>query len=129
MDIGQIPVLSMDAVKRKDKEAWLSLFADDAVVEDPVGPSEWDPTGEGRKGKEAIGAFYDMFSAFQEKYDYTHHHKVVRGNEIALFATFHMHLQGGVYVDTPTIIFYKVNDEGKVERLRAFWNDSDGPAA
>ena len=30
---------SMDAVQRKDKQAWLDLFAEDAIVEDPIGPS------------------------------------------------------------------------------------------
>ena len=38
---------SMAAVEAKDKEAWLALFADDAVVEDPIGPSAFDPEGNG----------------------------------------------------------------------------------
>ena len=37
---------SMDAVARGDKQAWLGNFADDAIVEDPVGESIIDPTGE-----------------------------------------------------------------------------------
>ena len=45
---------SMDAVHKKDKQAWLDNFADDAVVEDPIGVSALDPTGKGQRGKEAI---------------------------------------------------------------------------
>ena len=61
-----LPLKSMNAVKAKDKEAWLALFEDDAVVEDPVGGFEpWDPTGEGQRGKDAISKFYDTFSASQ----------------------------------------------------------------
>src|SRR5438094_10247213 len=35
-----------------DREGWLALFADDAVVEDPVGSPP-------RKGRDEIGAFWD----------------------------------------------------------------------
>ena len=36
---------SQSAVHRKDREAWLGLFAPDAVVADPIGPPPLDPTG------------------------------------------------------------------------------------
>ena len=29
---------SRDAVGARDKDAWLAVFADDAIVEDPIGP-------------------------------------------------------------------------------------------
>src|ERR1700759_2855192 len=51
---------SRDAVGARDKEAWLAVFADDAIVEDPVGPSHFDPEGKGHRGKDAIARFYDM---------------------------------------------------------------------
>ena len=50
---------SMEAVHKKDKQAWLDNFADDAVVEDPIGVSALDPTGKGQRGKEAIERFWD----------------------------------------------------------------------
>ena len=37
---------SMAAVAAGDRSAWLALFADNAVVEDPIGPSMFDPEGE-----------------------------------------------------------------------------------
>jgi hypothetical protein len=37
---------SREAAMARDKEAWLALFADDAIVEDPIGPSHFDPEGE-----------------------------------------------------------------------------------
>ena len=36
---------SQAAVAAKDRDAWLSLFASDAVVQDPIGPSPLDPLG------------------------------------------------------------------------------------
>ena len=49
-----------------DKEAWLAVFADDAIVEDPIGPSHFDPEGKGHRGKEAIAKFYDTAIAPSE---------------------------------------------------------------
>lgn len=52
--------LSREAAMAGDKDAWLALFADDAIVEDPIGPSHFDPEGRGHRGKEAIARFFDM---------------------------------------------------------------------
>ena len=41
---------SMAAVEAGDREGWLALFDDDAVVEDPIGPSDFDPEGNGHRG-------------------------------------------------------------------------------
>ena len=49
---------SIDAVARGDKRAWLDNFADDAIVEDPIGKSMIDPTGEGHRGRAAIEQFW-----------------------------------------------------------------------
>src|SRR6185295_12299406 len=51
---------SREAAMARDKDAWLALFADNAVVEDPVGPSHFDPEGRGHRGKAAIARFFDM---------------------------------------------------------------------
>src|SRR5487761_2428954 len=50
---------SRAAVHAKDRDGWLGLFADDAVVQDPIGPSPFDPDGNGHRGPAAIAAFYD----------------------------------------------------------------------
>jgi steroid Delta-isomerase len=42
-----------------DHDGRLALMADDVVIEDPIGKSVTNPDGEGVKGKEAVGAFFD----------------------------------------------------------------------
>ena len=37
-----------------------ALWAEDAVVEDPVGPSFFDPEGKGHHGIAGISAFWDI---------------------------------------------------------------------
>ncbi|WP_432420934.1 hypothetical protein [Nocardia cyriacigeorgica] len=41
---------SQAAVRARDKNAWLELFAEDGIVEDPIGPSGFDPEGRGHRG-------------------------------------------------------------------------------
>ena len=38
---------SIDTVRAKDKDGWVANFADDACIEDPVGKSPLDQTGNG----------------------------------------------------------------------------------
>ncbi len=44
---------SMDAIRRRAKVDWAVLFAEDAVVEDPVGPSHFSPDDTGHRGRDA----------------------------------------------------------------------------
>jgi ketosteroid isomerase-like protein len=50
-------VQSMRLSEAGDAKGWLNLFADDAVVQDPYGPSPMDPSGKGHAGKAAIEKF------------------------------------------------------------------------
>ena len=74
---------SRDAVTARDKEAWLEGFADDAIVEDPIGPSAFDPEGVGHRGKEAIAAFWDKAIAPTDKIEFRFVDTFQCGNEEA----------------------------------------------
>lgn len=104
----------------KRKEDWLSLFAEDAVVEDPVGPSAFDPEGKGHRGRDAISAFWDMTIANTDTIEFvfqdTFHCGEEEANVGAIITT-----MGGYQVTTEGVFTYKVNDEGKIVALRAFW--------
>ncbi|OCC23424.1 hypothetical protein MB02_12475 [Croceicoccus estronivorus] len=122
MELKDIPVTSLSAVKARDREGWLALFADDAVVEDPVGPCEWDPEGKGQRGKAAIAAFYDMFAGFQDSFDFEIHHQEPRGCEVAVFVTMHITMKDGTKSSSKAINIYKQAPDGRVQSLRSFWN-------
>lgn len=105
-----------------DREGWLSLFAEDAVVQDPVGESPLDPTGEGHRGKEAIGAFYDMIIApgVMEKFEITSSHPA--GDECANVVDIRNVLGGDQVVEMRMVVVYRANDEGKLVSLKAYWD-------
>ena len=112
---------SAAAVQAKDKTAWLALFADDAVVQDPVGKSFLDETGEGHRGLDAIGAFFDNNIAPVESIRFELHDSFAAGDEVANVATIHMTLPGGATSRCEGVFVYRVRDDGKLISLRAFW--------
>jgi len=112
---------SFAAVEAKDKNTWLSLFAEDAVVEDPVGISAIDPTGKGHRGKEAISTFWDMVIANGDL-SFNVHKRIPRGSECAVLASLSNRMPSGQELVTEMIVIYRVNDAGKIISLRAFWD-------
>jgi ketosteroid isomerase-like protein len=110
----------MEAVEAGDREAWLGLFAAEAVVEDPIGPSPMDPAGQGHRGAEAIAAFYDSVIGPNEvRFRIERSHAA--GNEVANVGTITTTMADGTVVHTDLVATYRVDDEGKVLALRAFW--------
>lgn len=111
---------SMRAVEAGDKVAWLALFSDDAVVEDPIGESPMDPTGQGHRGKAAIEAFYDnVIGPNQVSFVIERSHAA--GNEVANVGTITT-LMGDSTVHTDLVATYRVDGDGKVTALRAYWS-------
>jgi steroid Delta-isomerase len=112
---------SMDAVIRGAKEEWLALFAEDGVIEDPVGVSMFDPTGNGHHGRDGIAAFWDMTIANVEQFSFDIKDSFAAGNECANVGTITTLLPGGSVVDTEGVFVYRVNDDGLIVSMRAFW--------
>jgi len=117
---AQANIRSFAAVVAKDKEGWLDLFAADAVVEDPVGVSGLDPTGEGHRGREAIARFWDTVIAPGEL-SFDVRMRVPRGDECAVMTGLE-NRAGGVHLESEMIVIYRVDAEGKIVSLRAFWD-------
>jgi steroid Delta-isomerase len=112
---------SMDAVRRRSKADWLALFADDAVLEDPIGPSMFDPAGLGHHGREAIAAFWDKAIALPERFEFDIVDSFAAGSEVANVGTISAYFTGGTRVDTEGVFVYRVNSAGLIVSLRAFW--------
>jgi ketosteroid isomerase-like protein len=117
-DLGQA---SMAAVEARDRQAWLALFAEDAVVEDPIGPSAFDPEGAGHRGLEAIAAFYDNVIATNESIRFTIHRSILCGDEAANVGVIRITFAGSTAVEVDGVYIYRRSPEGKIASLRAFW--------
>lgn len=123
----ELCIASLSAVKAGKRAEWLALFADDAVVEDPVGKSPLDPAGKGHRGKEAIGAFYDNVIAHNKSFDFRIDRSYLCGDEVANLATFKITFPNNETREMELIINYRVNGAGKIQNLRAFWEFGSAP--
>jgi ketosteroid isomerase-like protein len=113
---------SMSAVEAHDRDGWLALFAADAVVEDPIGPSPFDPEGAGHRGHDAIAAFYDTVIGPNESVSFSLEASYAAGDEVANVGVITTVLAGGSgTVHTDGVFTYRVDGDGKVVALRAFW--------
>lgn len=108
-------------VAAKDREGWLSNFTEDAVVEDPVGPSFMDPEGAGHHGQDGIGAFWDLAIAPVERFRFRIHDSHANGATCANVGTITTWFPDGTVADTDLVMVYTVDEAGKVASMRAFW--------
>lgn len=113
---------SLEAVAGQQRETWLALFADDAVMEDPVGKSVFDPTGRGHRGRAAIASFYDRFVSRNKSFRYVIREWHACGDEVASAATFTMVGPDDVERQLDLIIVHRATPNGKLASIRAFWN-------
>lgn len=111
---------SMEAVEAADRDGWLALFADDAVVEDPIGPSPLHPTGEPRRGRAAIAEFYDTVIAVG-RIAFDIRESYAAGNEVANVGTITITFPDGTRSIVDGVYTYRIDDAGNLVALRAFW--------
>jgi len=96
------------------------VFAEDAVVEDPIGPSHFDPEGKGHHGKEAIAAFWDKAIAPTDKIEFHFVDTFQCGNEEANVGSIVI-TAAGHQVTAEGVFTYRVDEDGKMTALRAYW--------
>lgn len=107
----------IDGFNAKDAEAIISLFADDAILEDPVG-------SEPVQGKEAIAAFYRQGVMVVTEMKLSAPIRGSHSNAAAMAFDFAMELEGHT-VRTSTIDVMEFNEDGKIVNMRAYWGPSD----
>jgi steroid Delta-isomerase len=116
---------SMRAAVAGDREAWLALYAEDAVLEDPVGPSIWDSDGKGHRGKQELAAFWDRAIGPNRGLEFKVRERYAGGNELASVITVSTALPDGRKLEFGMVTVLRSNGQGLIQSLRAFWN-SDG---
>ncbi|NWF59187.1 MAG: nuclear transport factor 2 family protein [Fischerella sp.] len=96
-------------------EGWIENFAEDAVSHDPVGEP---PT----KVHENFRAFISQLKAVFEKLEPTTDHIFVAGNEAAVKWTMQGISKSDKSVTFEGITVFEINDSGKIQTTRAYWN-------
>ena len=116
--------LSARYASERNKSAWLELYAEDAVVEDPVGVSPLDPSGRGHRGREALSRFWDMVIG-PGRMTYVIRESYPCADECANVWSLTNTLPGEVKVTVDLVSIYKVNADGRLAYMRAYWSYAD----
>ena len=103
------------AIRAMDVEGVVATFAANAVSHDPVG----GPAIEGLAGIRQF--FQGMTSAFEEA-GLTENHVFISGDGAAVKWTGHGIGKNGREVNFEGIDVFKVNEEGKIQNLWAYWD-------
>ena len=99
----------------------MNSFAEDAVVEDPVGGSPLDPEGTGLQGRAALEGFWDM-TVEPSDVTFTIDRVHAGGDEAVVVASVNVVFANGARVEYDGAFFYRVDAAGKIASLRAFWD-------
>ena len=112
---------SYAAVAEGDLDLWLTGYAPDALLEDPVGPSMFDPEGRGHHGHEGMRAFWELAIAPIETFRFHITDSHANGTTCANVGRITTTFPDGGEVDTDLVMVYTVDDAGLVLSMRAFW--------
>ena len=104
-----------------NKAAWLSLFAEDAVIHDPVGKSPHDPTGEGFRGAQRREEFWEMMIGPQDL-TIVPHKRYPCGEHVVAVAMTIVNNTPGLKIYTEMIATYEVDLEEKISLLKVYWD-------
>jgi hypothetical protein len=127
MDKNKIIALvdaSPELVGKHDREGWLRLFSMNAIVQDPVGAGPNRKDKDLRKGKDALGRFYDIFIG-PNKIKFDVHQDIVVGDEMMREVSINTTLPNGAITIVHCFLIYKIVEENgqlKIEALRAHWD-------
>ncbi len=106
------------ALRAMDQQAWVNTFAADAISYDPVGAP---PT----KGHQKLGEFFQTITAAFKEVDLTEDQVFVAGNSAAVKWTGSGVSRAGRKVHFEGIDVFEVNEAGKIQSLRAYWNPAE----
>lgn len=104
-----------------DKQGWLDLWAEDCEIFDPVGPSIFDPEGNGHHGRGGIEHFWDVAIAPVARFDVEVRTSYASGDSAAQEATFTTTFPDGSRAAVDLVTVYRVDDAGLITSMRAYW--------
>jgi hypothetical protein len=108
---------SPERVAVHDRDGWLALFSDEAVVEDPIGSPPAPKSGG------VLGRFWDTFIARHEiAFEIRRDHFL--GHDVFRDALIHTRIGTRIQIDVPAYLLYQLEERGgvlQVRRMAAHW--------
>ena len=106
------------ALRAMDQTAWVNTFAENAISYDPVGAPPIE-------GHQKLGEFFQTITAAFKEVGLTEDQVFIAGNEAAVKWTGKGTSKEGRSVHFEGIDTFVINEAGKIDRLRAYWNPAE----
>ena len=103
------------AIRAMDPAAWANTFAEDGVTHDPVGTPP-------HQGREALRQFMQGILGMFQEAGLTEDDVFVAGNGAAVKWTARGVAKNGRRFQFEGIDVFEVNDAGKIQEVRAYWD-------
>ncbi|MGH9873373.1 MAG: nuclear transport factor 2 family protein [Pyrinomonadaceae bacterium] len=106
------------AIRAMDQQAWINTFAEDAVSYDPVGAPPI--VGHGK-----LAEFFQSITGAFKEVGLTEKEMFIAGEGAAVKWVGRGISQSGNRVQFEGIDVFEVNEAGKIQTLRAYWNPAE----
>ena len=106
------------ALRAMDEKAWVNTFAEDATSNDPMGTPPI-------VGHQKLGEFFQTIMAAFKDVGLTEDQVFVAGNGAAVKWTGRGTSKQGKKVQFEGIDVFEINEAGKIQTLRAYWNPAE----
>lgn len=120
MNASDVGERALKYISDANREAWLNLFADDAVIIDPAGQSEIDPTGKGNQGRLQIERFFDRLIPSSE-FKLELKASIPLGNECSKQLLVNYKSLRGNDNQMNMIVVYTVNAASLINSIKVYW--------
>ncbi|HEY7786355.1 MAG TPA: nuclear transport factor 2 family protein [Pyrinomonadaceae bacterium] len=106
------------ALRAMDREAWVNTFAADAVSHDPVGAPPI-------VGHQKLGDFFSSITSAFKEVGLTEQDIFIAGDGAAVLWKGKGTSRQGKPVRFSGIDVFEINEEGKIQTVRAYWNPGE----
>ena len=106
------------ALREMNQNAWVNTFAEDAISHDPVGAPAIE-------GHQKLAEFFQSIMAAFREVGLTEDQVFIAGNQAAVKWTGAGVSKQGNKVRFEGIDVFTINEAGKIQALRAYWNPAE----
>ena len=117
MNIETVINAYFENLSAMNPQGWLTNFAEDAVIYDPVGsPASF--------AHQDVDKFFGLLSNLFQELKVTQDHQFLVGNQAAAKWTMNVIGKNGKKAVAEGISIFEMNEAGKIKQLSSYWDES-----
>lgn len=107
-----------NSMSAMDSQGWKEIFAQDAVIYDPVGSPP-------KNVNEDIDKIFSLISGFFDKLELSQDNIFIAENSAAVKWTMNVVAKNKRNATTQGISIFEINDNGKIQQVSSYWNETE----